>query len=340
MKLIFDYRVLTHKTYTGVENYAQKVLENIQRRVDLKICKPKASNKYLAHLWEHCILPFQSADVLFCPANIAPIYVPKRKKLVVTLHDVSFITFPKSFSFFFRIYYRLLIPFVVKRADKIITVSKSSMSEIEKYYPESIGKIEVVSLGVEDKFRRLKNIKKKKQILYVGSMNERKNFLGVLKAFELLEKKDYKLVMVGNFSEIFNLDEKSLEVLDLSKKNPNIEFKNYVSNDDLVQIYNESELFILPSFYEGFGLPVLESMACGTAVICSNTTSLPEVGGDAVVYCNPYDINDIKEKIELVLDDKELQNKVIARGFERVKDFTWEKTANSHIEIFEKVFKN
>jgi glycosyltransferase involved in cell wall biosynthesis len=346
MQLLFDTRILTHKTYTGVENYTKNILENIKKsrfsiklRMIINIAKPKTANKYLAHIWTHFILPFTSGDILFCPANIAPVFVPKSKKLIVTLHDVAFLTYPKSFTTLFRLYYKFIIPINIKRADKIITVSQSSKSEIEKYYPNAKGKVKVIHLGVNSIFKRLE-IQKKKQILYVGSMNERKNFSSVLKACIMLNRSDYVLLMVGNFSSSFALDDVTKTLIETAKSNPNIEFKSDVSNDELVKIYNESMLFIFPSFYEGFGLPVLEGMACGAPVVCSDATSLSEVGGDAVVYCDPYDVGDIKEKMEMVLDDEKLQTEMIEKGLERAKQFTWEKSAKKHLEVFKEVLEN
>lgn len=335
MRLIFDYRVLTHKTYTGVENYAKNILERIKNKCDINI----TANKYLSHFWTHLILPFKRGDILFCPANIAPIFVPRSKKLVVTIHDVAFLTYPNSFSNFFRIYYRLVMPMVVKRADKIVTVSEYSKKEIEKYYPKSKGKIEVIYLGFDDIFKKLDGTKKKNKILYVGSMNERKNFVGVLKAFELLNQKGFSLSLVGNFSANFALDTETQNLIERAQANENIEFRNDISDEELVKIYNESKLFVFASFYEGFGLPVLEAMACGVPVVCSNSSSLPEVGGDAVVYCNPLDVEDIKEKIELVLGDEELQKQMIKKGLENAKIFSWEKSADEHMKVFEEVFK-
>lgn len=337
MKLLFDGRVLTHKTYTGVENYTQNILKRLHAKCDINITQPKIKNKYLAHLWTHFILPFKRGDILFCPGNIAPIFVPRSKKLVVTIHDVAFLTYAQTFSKFFRIYYKILIPIIIKRADKIITVSNYSKKEIEKFYPYSKGKIEVVFLGLSDEFTMLENIKKKNQILYVGSMNKRKNFEGVLKAFELLNQKDYKLIMVGNFSENFALNENSKEVILRAKENPNIEFKSNISNQELIQIYNESKLFVFPSFYEGFGFPILEAMVCGTPVICSDISSLPEVGGNAVIYCDAHDVNNIKENIKQVLEDKNLQNHMILQGLARAKKFSWEKATEKHMKIFKKV---
>jgi len=338
MKLLFDARVLTHTNYTGVENYTDNLLDTLKKTgVNVNTVAPKSKNRYLAHLWTHFVLPFKDGEVLFCPANVAPLFAPKSKKLVVTIHDVAFLAYPKSFSSFFRIYYRLVMPFVVRRADRIITVSQYSRNEIEKYYPDAKGKIEVVYLGVQKEFQKIEDIKKKNQLLYVGSMNERKNFIGVLKAFELLDKKDYKLLIVGNFSSNFAIDESSRNVIKSAQQNKNVEFKNNVCDEELVRMYNESKLFIFPSFYEGFGLPVLEAMACGTPVVCSATSSLPEVGGDSVVYCDPYEVSDIKKKIVLVLDDEDLQKQMSKKGLDRAKEFSWQKSADWHIKIFEDV---
>ncbi len=339
MKLIFDARVLNHKVYTGVENYAKNIFENIKKYIDINMSKPKSRNKYIAHLWTHFVLPFKKGNLLFCPANVAPIFVPKGKKLIVTIHDVAFQTYLNSFSTFFRLYYKFIIPINIKRADKIITVSQSSKYEIEKYYPLAKEKIEVIYLGVEQSFKRL-NIQKKKQILYVGSMNERKNFSSVLKAYALLDRSDYTLVMVGRFASNFALDDATKVLIDTAESNPLIEFKSDVCNDELVKIYNESMLFIFPSFYEGFGLPALEAMACGTPVVCSDVTSLPEVGGDAVVYCDPNNVNDIVEKMEMVLSDENLQHDMIEKGLKRAKQFTWEKAAGEHMRVVEEVIRD
>ena len=339
MKIVFDARVLTHKTYTGVENYTEKILEKLKEIIGIVLVKPFRKNRYLAHLWNHFVLPFKKGDILFCPANIAPIYVPKSKKLILTVHDVAFKTYPQSFSSFFRFYYNFIIPINIKRADKIITVSNYSKKEIEKYFPFAKDKIEVVCLGVDKQFKHL-NIEKKSQILYVGSINERKNFKGVIKAFESLKAKNYQLLVVGNFFDNFQLDEATKQLINKAKESENIRFLSNVTNNELVKLYNESKLFVFPSFYEGFGFPVLEAIACGTPVITSNVSSLPEVGGDAVLYCNPNDIDDIAKKMEMVLKDEALQQKMIEKGLQRAKLFTWEKAAKEHIKVFEEVRQN
>lgn len=333
MRVLFDARVLSHKHYTGVENYAKNILDNMVDNIEIQIAKPATNSKYLAHLWTHFVLPLKRCDLLFCPANIAPIFVPKSKKLVITIHDVSFITYPESFSPFFRLYYRFIVPINIRRADKIITVSHSSKSEIERYYPASKGKIEVVHLAASKMFKKL-DIAKKEQLLYVGSLNERKNFTGVIEAFKLLNTDRYRLVVVGNFSSSFALTADSKAVLDEVKNNPHIDLKQSVDNSELVKIYNESKLFVFPSFYEGFGLPLLEAMSCGTPVITSNTTSLPEVGGSAAIYCNPSSPEEIRDKIELVLSSTKVQQSLIKRGLKRAQELSWRRSALRHQEVF------
>lgn len=340
MKLIFDARVLTHKSYTGIENYTKYILENLSKKIDITVVKPKTTNKYLSHLWNHLILPFSSGNILFCPANSASIFVPKSKKLVMTIHDVAFLTYPKSFSKLFQTYYSFLIPFNIKRVDRIITISQTSKNEILRLFPHAKNKIDIIPIGIDKKYRVLQNTKKRKQILYVGSMNERKNLIGLLEAYEGLPKElGYKLVVVGNFFNLFSLSKKMKEILLRAEKNEKIIFKQGLDDEALVKEYNISTIFIFPSFYEGFGLPPLEAMACGTPVITSNVSSMPEVCGDAALYIDPYDSKDIANKIESLLHDENQREKLIKKGLERVKHFTWEESAQQHLEVFKGLIK-
>lgn len=348
-KILFDARVLNHKFYTGVENYTKNILESFVLVLSgqssefssftLEVVKPKIKNKYLSHLWTHLVLPFKKADVLFCPANIASIYVPKNKKLIITLHDVSFLTQKESLSTLFRLYYKFIIPFNIKRADKIITVSSYSKKEIIKHYPFAKDKIEVIHIAAQEIFKPLPNTKKENTILYVGSLNKRKNFISVIKAFKKLSQYPIPniqypiLKIVGNFSSNFSFDEETQTILNQAKQNKNIIFCQNIDNNELVKLYNSSKVFIFPSLYEGFGLPVLEAMSCGTPVICSNTTSLPEVGGKAPIYCNSNNIEDIATKLQQVLTDEKLQENMIKEGLTQSKNFNWKTTTKKHLKI-------
>lgn len=338
MLILFDGRVLSHKKYTGVENYTKKIYEFLKNDKNIKIDKPNISNKYLSHLWLHFILPFKKFDTLFCPANIAPIFLPKSKKLVFTLHDISFLTYSNTFSSVFGRYYRFLVPYNIKRAQTIITVSNYSKEQIEKYYPYSKGKVKVIYHGIDSSFRKLENIKKENQILYVGSLNKRKNFLGVIKAFELINDSSFELLLVGDFSDTFSLDDESINLIEKARNNPKIKFLSNINNKELIELYNKSKVLLFPSFYEGFGFPILEAFACGTAVITSNTSSLPEVGKDAAIYCNPTNIEEIAERLKEVLYDDLLQKEMIKKGLEVVLNFTWEKSIIEHKKILNKEY--
>lgn len=202
-------------------------------------------------------------------------------------------------------------------------------------------KIKVIYHGLDHNlFKINKDLKvnfelPKKFILCAGSIEPRKNLISLLKAYNNLDmsiKKEYKLILTG-FKGWENQ-----EIVSLINQNKDyVNYLGYISDEELVAVYNLATLFVYPSFYEGFGLPVLEAMACGTPVVCSNTTSLPEVGGDAVVYCDPYNVDDIREKMETVLDDENLQKEMIVKGLERAKQFTWEKAAKEHIKVFKSV---
>ena len=338
MKIIIDARVLNSNSYAGVQNYTKYILESISDKLQLSVAKPKVKNKYLSHLWSHFVLPFKKGDILFCPANMAPIFIPKSKKLVLTIHDLAFLTYPKSFSKIFQIYYSLLIPYNIKRADQIITISEASKKEIIDIFPQVKDKINIVVLGIDKKYGIVKDLKKKKQILYVGSINERKNLIGAIESFERLPKElDYSLVIVGNFFDIFSLSKKMKEVLFRAKKNNKIIFKQGLDDNALIVEYNVSRILIFPSFYEGFGLPPLEAMACGTPVITSNLSSMPEVCGDAALYVDPYNIEDITSKMEILINDKNLQKELVSKGLDKVRNFTWRKSALEHIKIFKEL---
>jgi len=228
------------------------------------------------------------------------------------------------------LFYKLVIPNIIKSSKHIFTVSEFSKNEIIDFYKVDKNQISVIYNAVNQIFKPDIENTKERYILAVSSLNYQKNFHSLIKAFNLLDNKDIKLYLVGNMNRNFA----SLDLLNLIENNKNIVFKGRVDDDALVKLYSNALCFAYPSLYEGFGIPPLEAQACGCPVVCSNVASLPEVGGEkSVIYCNPYDIVDIKEKIELVLDDDELQSDLRRRGFENIKRFSWEKSANKIIEI-------
>ena len=281
---------------------------------------------------------------LYWQPNFIPNGGVKANKIVTSVHDFSFILHenfhPKErIEHFEKNFFKNIV-----KSDMIITGSEYSKQEIVQRLDFASDKIKVIYHGINHKiFKRYNNIEldvniPAKFILSVGSIEPRKNLLGLLKAYDILDesiKKVYKLVLVG-FKGWQNKE--IMKIINDNKKN--IHYLGFVSDDKLAKLYNLASLFIFPSFYEGFGLPPLEAMACGTPVVTSNLTSMPEVCGDAVVYCDPYAVEDIKEKIEMVLNDEKLQQEMIQKGLKRAKEFTWGKSAKEHIRVFEEVLNS
>jgi glycosyltransferase involved in cell wall biosynthesis len=175
-----------------------------------------------------------------------------------------------------------------------------------------------------------------KYVLFVGTLQPRKNIVRLTEAFSKLEEKDLNLVVVGKKGWQYE------EILDAPKKY-NVEkkvlFLDSVSDSDLFSLYKNAQCFVLPSLYEGFGLPILEAMQYGCPVITSNVSSLPEAGGDAALYFDPLNIEDMAQKIKMVLTDTNLREEMIKKGYNQIKKFSWEKTAKETLEVLESLKK-
>ena len=278
---------------------------------------------------------------LYWQPNFIPNSGVKAKKIVTSVHDFSFILhkdfhLKESIAYFENNFFQNLY-----RSDMIITGSNFSKQEIIERTKFTDDKIRVIYHGIDHNlFRVYQNIDldfklPSKFILSVGTVEPRKNLIGLLKAYNLLDKQlkeEYKLILVG-FKGWENH-----EIMELINQNQeHIEYLGFISDKELAKVYNLATCFVFPSFYEGFGLPPLEAMACGTPVVLSNASSLPEVGGDAVVYCDPHSIEDIKNRIEMVLIDTNLQQTMIQKGLKQAKKFSWEKSAQEHRELFDEV---
>ena len=276
---------------------------------------------------------------LYWQPNFIPNSGIKAKKIVSTVHDFSFILH-KDFHPKERIEYfeRYFFTNVVK-SDAIITGSHFSKKEILERLPSfKEADVHVIYHGIDHRlFRVYEAINlpfelPEKFLLSVGSIEPRKNLLGLLHAYERLPqnlKAEYKLVLVG-FKGWQNK-----EIMEIMEKNSkNIIYLGFISDEELAKVYNLATAFVFPSFYEGFGLPIIEAFACGTPVVSSDRSSLPEVGGDAVLYCNPDDTQDIAQKIQTLLEDTHLQEMLRKKGLQRAKLFSWQKSAKEHEKIF------
>lgn len=265
------------------------------------------------------------------------------KKTIVTCHDIIPIAYYHTRNPIWKLNAKGL-----RKAEKIITVSEFSKNDIIKHirYPED--KIEIIPPAVNHNLyyqNRNKSILKKygikedeKVILYVGAEEPRKNIQVLINSFDKLKSKisQIKLLKVGtpNYLRVREKLLKQIESLNLQK---DVIFAGYVPESELAKIYNAVDLFVFPSLYEGFGIPPLEAMACGTPVITSNSSSLPEVVGDAAIIIDPYDANKFAEEMYEVLTEDGLREEMIRKGLDRSKMFSWEKAARKTREIYEQV---
>lgn len=277
--------------------------------------------------------------------NFIPTKNVKAKKIVCTLHDFSFKLQPhwhpkERLEYFNKNFY------LIQRATHIITGSKFTKKEIIDYMQISEDKISVIYHGVDHELYKtypLKETQKtkdefllpKKFLLFVGSIEPRKNLITLLKAYNLLsqeQKSELPLILVG-FKGWKNKD----IMKEIEKNKEYIRYLGFVTDTELAHIYNLATIFIYPSLYEGFGLPPLEAMACGAPVIVSNVASLPEVCGDAALYINPTDLQDIKDKILTLLNDETLRETLSQKGKAQAALFSWDKSAQEHLKVFQKV---
>ena len=280
-------------------------------------------------------------DVFWSPHYNIPLLPIKAKKRMVTIHDVFHLAFYDQLNFKQKLYAKFVINQAVKKSDKVLTVSKFSRDEIRKY-TNTTKEINIVYNAIDfNKFKKISNknklnlVKEKYSlpndfILFVGNVKPHKNIKNLLLAIKNL---NINLVVVGKKEGFITGDDNIQLLIKENNLENKIYFTGYVDDEDIPLIYNLAKIFVFPSVYEGFGIPPLEAQACGTPVIVSNVASLPEVCGDSALYCNPYDVNDIKEKIEILINDEDLQNNFIQKGFENIKRFSWEKSSKKIIEI-------
>lgn len=293
-------------------------------------------------LWEHFVQPFLInkglLDVYHNPDHILPI-LPVKAKKIVTVHDLCFYKHPETFSTAKRRYKKMMTPVSLKRADRIIADSHSTKKDIIELFSIPEGKIAVVHIGVSRDFRPLSVPKSPDRpfILFVGTLEKRKNIEGLIDAYAIAVKRhgiSHDLVIAGKKGWLYDGIFRKVRKEGLKDR---VKFFFDVKQEELPVLYNTAELFVYPSLYEGFGLPVLESMACGTPVITSNISSLPEVAGDAAVLVDPLDRDSIAGAILKVLSDKQYSKGLSQKGLERAKQFGWDKCARETLEVYKSV---
>jgi glycosyltransferase involved in cell wall biosynthesis len=267
-------------------------------------------------------------------------------KKVLTVHDMTYYTYPDTMRFFTKLAFALNLKLSCKRADKIIAVSEFTKKEIIRFLHINHEKIIVIPNAVDTTIfhpmtdlKSIENIKKKYNIatdyfIYIGTLEPRKNLIRLIKAYKLLKEKHLnvpKLLIGGKQGWFYESIFDTVQSLQLEK---DIIFLDYVPEEDKVPLLCGSLAFLFLSLYEGFGIPPLEAMACGIPVLISNTASLPEVVGDAALLVNPFDIEDISRGMEGLLYDDNLRKDLSKRGLERAKIFSWERVAAMTMDVY------
>lgn len=336
----FDGRVFAHSAKSGVERYSEQTLLELKKQLgddNVQTFSPTSSNRYLQHVWTYTYLPLAAAQsrvsALYCPAMAAPFNLSKKIRLIVTIHDISYITNPDLYSKKFRLYYQAALPKIIDRADAITTVSNTEKANIEKVFPGVKGKIHTVYPGIQDVFVSSESVAKSDVILAVGSMNKHKNLASLLTAFAMiLDRIPHTLALIAGDREIISSDEEAKKAL---RKIPDnrVRLLSNISDAELVRYYQSSSVFVFPSLKEGFGAVPLESMACACPVIASNRSAIPEVCADAAYFVNPLDIGELAEAICKLTSDQVLRNSLIQKGLKRAEKFTYAQTAAGIVSL-------
>lgn len=299
--------------------------------------------------WNNLRLPFElrlhPVDVFHFPFYTVPLL--KSAKWVVSIHDITYKIHPEWFDWKGWLTFRPFSYWAVKMAERILTCSYASKEDILRCYKIPEQKVVVTYYGVSKDFQPVDNPDKLAQvqkkyhlhhplILYVGSFTVRKNLVRLIRAFHRLiaEKKlDAYLLLVGRPLSP-SLDLPSL-VKELELEHRISFISDYIPQEVLCLLYNLADLFVYPSLYEGFGLPPLEAMACGTPVVTSNISSLPEIVGDAAILINPYNPGEIAEALFEGLTNGVLREELVQKGRERVQQFSWKKTAQETLQVYQ-----
>lgn len=360
MRIGIDVRILREER-RGVGHYVANLLENLMElaKDDTFFLYSPSSIKFKPitednwhcrfgkfnlpgffwfQFWGKALITMDKLDIFFQPYNILPQNLPARIKKIVAVHDFL-ASKPNMLAHYGRLLHKLFFEKTLRLADHIIVFSEAVKQKLVQYFPVNPEKITVIYYGVKKMFHpydkaeiaRFRQQYKlfKPYILTVATLEPVKNYPTLLKAFKRISR-DYDLVIIGGKGW---KAQTILSLIDELKLTERVKLMGYVSQEQLPPFYNGAEIYVHPSLYEGFGQPVLEAMACGVPIIASNSSSLPEIGGNAALYFNPKSVDELVFKIETLLTDNELRKNLIKKGLARAKNFTWEKTAQETLTV-------
>lgn len=351
---VYTYEIIKHLNNSKLISYYGNVFNFLNRNdihSDLEVLNFKINTNILMpygvyrRIWNFIPISYNSifkenVDITHFFNYIVP---PKVKgKVILSLYDMAYLKFPETLDP--KNLKRILagIDYSIRRSDHIITISENSKKEILEHFNIPQNKISIVSPATSipeniiftDEIYSKFNIINDEFILYMGNLEPRKNIPRLIQAFyELKTKYNFskKLVITGAKSWLYESIFETVRNLNLQE---DIIFTGFVSEKEKFSLYKATSLFVYPSLYEGFGIPILEAMSVGTPVVCSNTSSMPEVGGEAAFYINPLDVNDIANGINTVLSNPFLQDSMIQKGYEQIKKFSWDESAKKLEQIY------
>ncbi len=362
LRIVFDM-TFPNRLQTGTRVYANELLAALQKRSPHRftcLAEPvparsrsmwrKVWNGIRNIFWIQVVLPIRllglKADVLHAPSFFAPLLCPC--PVVLTIYDTLYLTHAQHYGDkLFLLYAKLFIKPAVRRCALISTISQASRADILSAFGVPENKIHVIYPGVSSRFRPTRDtaaiirILEKYGIaspffLFIGALEPRKNLSCLLRAFALflrarLGGERYRLVLAGPggpaFAELQQIA-RELEILE------HVQFLGFITDDDIPSLYSAARAFVFPSLGEGFGLPIVESMACGTPVVTSNVSSIPEVAGDAAVLVDPEDVQALARAMEAVAFDSEVRQRLVKKGIERAALFTWPRAAQETEQLY------
>ena len=354
-RILVNGRFLSQRI-TGVQRFARELLKAMDallledpvlcKRLSLTVVTPAGTEtslvlaavkihpigRFRGQLWEQLDLPrYAGGSRILNLCNTAPL---AGRDMIATIYDASVYAVPDAYSFLFRSWYRVLLPRVGRRARRVVTASQFSRQELERYAHIEAGRISVIGgsgehiLAAPADLRVLQrlSLNPRTYALAVSSHSRHKNVAGVAQAATVLARQGFEIVVAGEGNpRIFSNS--------VSRSNGHLRMAGYVSDAELRALYENASCFVYPSFYEGFGLPPLEAMTCGCPVVVSRAASLPEVCGDAGIYCDPGNPADIARAMIQVMSNSSLQDELRCRSSQRARSFSWRQSAQSMLDL-------
>lgn len=372
MRIAIEAQRIFRKEKHGMDFVALETIRELQRREDDNDyyilvapgddpCLDQSLNVHVVEvkcptypLWEQVALPYAikrlNVDLLHCTSNTAPLWCPV--PLVLTLHDIIYLNSkrPKGMSAYQSLgwhYRQWNVPRIINRCDAVMTVSNKEQERILQYFPQLADKLTVAHNGINSSFQLLPSkkvesvvkhyIDDQDYLLHLGNTDARKNTRGVLQAYAQYHQQSAsprKLILTGLR---YDLVQTLLQELHLEQYTSQIICPGYIPGEDLPSLYNGAFAFLFPSFQEGFGIPIIESMACGTPVITSNCSAMPEVAGEKGLFVNPHQPQEIANAILRLEQDSDFYKEQQSYGLEHAHKYSWADTANEWISVYKKV---